>query len=353
MLKNKKVVTFAKICCILAIVAFLSIDIKVLFFENNHIDTEGNYAVDLVYLWCDGNEPAFRERKNYWLERENKPALQAVADGRFEQVDELKYSLRSVAAYLPWINHIYIVTDRQVPSWLNTKHPKITVVDHSQIIPREYIPVFNANAIESVLYKIPGLSEHFLYANDDTFVNRPLSKSFFFKDGKPIVRLRKIMPLSADNLYHAEILYAIKLNEDAFGSKVPFYSKRNVVPHHNIDAYLKSDYADCANRFAKEYQETLTHRFRRPDCVQRTIVDVWSVMKKHSEVKILPTPKKGSHMVDSIYISNIKRNYDRQLAILNPGLFCINDTELARPMDREYTKHFLKKRFPIKSEFEL
>ena len=291
-------------------------------------------------------------QKNYWLKEENKqPQQQATADGRFVQVDELKYSLRSVEKYLPWIRHIYIVTADQVPSWLNTDHPQITVVDHTEIIPQEYLPVFNSNAIESAIYKIPGLAEHFLYANDDTFVNRSLDKDFFFHKGKPIVRM-KPTTLNTTSLYHVQLTTAIELGENYFKSEIPFFSKRNLVPHHNIDAYLKSDYAACANHFEKQYQDTLTHRFRKSDSVQRLIVSIWSVMNSDARVKIVRDSKKKDQKIDSMYIVNTKKNYEKRLARRSPGLFCINDSEFSTQKDRRRVKKFLKKRFPKKSKFE-
>ena len=99
-----------------------------------------NFDVDLVYLWCDGTEPEFLAQKEFYLKKEGKHlSKQAIAQGRFEQVDELKYSLRSVCNYLPWIRYIFIVTANQIPSWLNTNHPKIKIVDHSDFIPQEYL----------------------------------------------------------------------------------------------------------------------------------------------------------------------------------------------------------------------
>ena len=307
--------------------------------------------MDLVYLWCDGEDPNFRKRKNYWLQQENRmPDLQAMAPGRFEQVDELKYSLRSVEQYLPWLRHIYIVTDNQIPSWLNTKNPKITVVDHSEIIPRKYLPVFNSNAIEAGVYKIPGLSEHFLLANDDTFVNRPLTKGFFFQYGRPIVRLKPGRVGNTNNLYRAQILNVIELSEQYFNSLLPFFSKRNLIPHHNIDAYLQSDYANCAANFDKQYQDTLSHRFRRENSVQRLLVSIWSVMHGNARVKIIRLSK--TKPIDSLYIINTKEDYADALAQYNPGLFCINDSEFSATEDRLRMKKFLEERFPTKSEFE-
>lgn len=107
--------------------------------------------IDMVYLWCDGNDTAFRRRKQQYLATEDsseKENIEAVGDMRFFDNEELKYSLRSLELYAPWINHVYIVTDRQVPKWLNTDYEKVTVVDHSEIMPQECIPCFNSDVIE-------------------------------------------------------------------------------------------------------------------------------------------------------------------------------------------------------------
>ena len=100
--------------------------------------------------------------------------------------------MRSVEKYASWINHIYIITDGQCPEWLDTSHPKITIVDHKDILPAEALPTFNSQAIESCIYKIEGLSEHFIVGNDDTmFVKETSPATFFNADGSPIVRLMR------------------------------------------------------------------------------------------------------------------------------------------------------------------
>ena len=136
--------------------------------------------IDLVYLWCSDSDVQFNailnETKKNYLIYEDKDKL----DVRVADHNELRYSLRSVEQFAPWIHHIYIVTFNQVPKWLNINHPKITIIDHSQIIPKEYLPTFNSTVIEAFIHKIPGLSEHFLMANDDTFFGNETSSDFFF-----------------------------------------------------------------------------------------------------------------------------------------------------------------------------
>lgn len=100
--------------------------------------TKQKAKIDIVYLWCDGKDPAFKKRKQQYLNIEDKSEQEnneAIGDTRFFDNEELKYSLRSLEMYAPWINHVYIVTDRQVPNWLNVEYEKVTVVDHSEIMP--------------------------------------------------------------------------------------------------------------------------------------------------------------------------------------------------------------------------
>ena len=72
--------------------------------------------IDLVYLWVNGNDPVWKERKAKFLGQENDLINDNNCEGRFIDNDELKYSLRSVEKFAPWINNIYIITDNQKPS---------------------------------------------------------------------------------------------------------------------------------------------------------------------------------------------------------------------------------------------
>ena len=140
--------------------------------------------IDFVYLWVDGNDPKWIAKRNACIGEPSKD--EKNCKGRYESNDELKYSLRSLEKYAPWIRKIFIVTDNQVPEWLDTTHPKIQIVDHTEILPAECLPCFNSVIIEHHLHKIPGLSEHFLYGNDDMYFNKPVTPdTFFAKDFCP------------------------------------------------------------------------------------------------------------------------------------------------------------------------
>ena len=141
------------------------------------------FPIDAVYTWVDGTDPAWLERKRAALEQNlGHPMPEAAADDlRFVGHDELRHSLRSLEQYAPWIRHVYLVTDGQRPDWLREDSEWVTVVDHRDIAPPgTVLPTFNSQAIEVNLHRIDGLSEHFLYFNDDMFLSSPVQPELFF-----------------------------------------------------------------------------------------------------------------------------------------------------------------------------
>ncbi|XP_060574334.1 N-acetylglucosamine-1-phosphotransferase subunits alpha/beta-like, partial [Ruditapes philippinarum] len=100
---------------------------------------------------------------------------------RFRDWGNLRYALRSVEKYADWINHVYIVTNGQVPNWLNTGYHKVSIVKHSDIFRNiSHLPTFNAQAIETHIHRIPGLSKSFLYMNDDFFFAQTVELEDFY-----------------------------------------------------------------------------------------------------------------------------------------------------------------------------
>ena len=140
---------------------------------------EVTFPIDVVYTWVDGSDPVWAARKATALEGGvHHPDSDHAS--RFRDRDELRYSLRSIFRYMPWVRHIYLVTDQQRPSWLAREQDRVTVVDHSDILDPAILPTYNSHAIETALHRIPGLSEQFLYFNDDVIVGRPLRPEKFF-----------------------------------------------------------------------------------------------------------------------------------------------------------------------------
>ncbi|XP_059834509.1 N-acetylglucosamine-1-phosphotransferase subunits alpha/beta isoform X1 [Hypanus sabinus] len=104
-----------------------------------------------------------------------------ISASRFEDNEELRYSLRSVERYAPWIRHVFIVTNGQIPSWLNLDNPRVTIVTHQAIFRNlSHLPTFSSPAIETHLHCIPGLSQKFIYLNDDVMFGKEVWPDDFY-----------------------------------------------------------------------------------------------------------------------------------------------------------------------------
>jgi UDP-N-acetylglucosamine-lysosomal-enzyme len=109
----------------------------------------------------------------------------AFTDNRFEDNDQLKYSLRSLEINAPWIRNVYLVTNGQVPNWLNTSNSRIKLVTHADIfVNKSHLPTFSSSAIETHLHRIQGLSKKFLYFNDDILLGKPITLGDFYTESK-------------------------------------------------------------------------------------------------------------------------------------------------------------------------
>lgn len=145
-------------------------------------------AVDIVYLWVDGSDPVWRQKRHRALaergaDSANDLAVYGNVEGRFRDNQELRYSLRALDHFFPDHGHVYIVTDGQVPEWLETTNG-ISVIDHRDLIPHTSLPTFDSGHIETYIHRIPNLTERYLYLNDDVFFGAPvLVSDWFWSEG--------------------------------------------------------------------------------------------------------------------------------------------------------------------------
>lgn len=108
-----------------------------------------------------------------------------VSASRFEDNEELRYSLRSIEKHAPWVRHIFIVTNGQIPSWLNLDNPRVSVVTHQDIFQNQtHLPTFSSPAIETHIHRIPGLSQKFIYLNDDVMFGKDVWPDDFYSHSK-------------------------------------------------------------------------------------------------------------------------------------------------------------------------
>lgn len=142
--------------------------------------------IDFVLPWVDGNDPDWQAQKNHYQVM-HYGRSDATSVNRYQDLDSLRYVLRSIEQNCPWFHKIYLITAGHYPSWLNIHHPKIELVTHEQLFIRpQYLPVFNSSAIEMNLVNLAGLSEQFVYLNDDTVFLRPVEPERLFRQGRPV-----------------------------------------------------------------------------------------------------------------------------------------------------------------------
>lgn len=98
-------------------------------------------------------------------------ASDANGANRYRDSDELRFSVRSVFRHAPWVRRLHLVTNGQVPAWLDISHPRVRVVTHAEIFRNvSQLPVFSSPAIEVNLHRIPDLAPYFIYFNDDVLL---------------------------------------------------------------------------------------------------------------------------------------------------------------------------------------
>jgi hypothetical protein len=311
------------------------------------------FPVDVVYTWVDGGDPAWRARKAAALGTGQTPG-QHANDSRYASNDELRHSLRSLHAFAPWVRRIFIVTDDQVPGWLDTAHEQITVVSHREIFGGEgVLPTFNSQAIESRLHHIPGLAEHFLYLNDDVFFGRPVTPDMFFTSGgltrffPSPTALMGSGPRTDDDLpVNAAAKNSRTLIERTFGVRVT--RKMRHTPH----PCRRSVLAELEQRFPAEVAATARHQVRHPEdlALPSSLHHFWAWLTGRG----VPSPI-GYHYLDlgepetPIRLAKLLRHR-------NVDVFCLNDTDATPAIahqQAELLREFLPAYFPFASPYEL
>ena len=216
----------------------LELDVS-LFGKTPNID----YKIDYVFPYVDFNDPIWKREYEKFYKGSNFNNDSCNGADRFISYDLLKYKFRSIEKNMPWVNNVFMIVSNssQIPKWLNTN--KVKIVYHKDIIPQELLPTFNSTTIEMFLGNIDGLSEHFIYGNDDMYINKKIEPYMFFRNGNPLItmveRNTKIpekmggMPLMTNNI----LSNCMKLSgfNDTFN-----IDNRIFQPNHHIKPMIKS-----------------------------------------------------------------------------------------------------------------
>ena len=256
--------------------------------------------IDFILPWVDGNDPLWQEQKAKYGELDKGFTDASIA--RYRDWDNLQYWFRGVEKFAPWVNKIHFVTWGHLPKWLNKDHPKIHIVNHKDYIPEEYLPVFSCNPIELNLHRIPGLSDKFVYFNDDCFIIDFLEPKDFFKNGIPCDTGALSVPTNDNLIGASNKLLAMHYINKHFSKQDVIYGHfekwfnikngRNIIrtllllpwgfipdifTAHGPNPYTKALFEEVWKAEPEILQKTCTHRFRSNEDVTQHFFKAWQI----------------------------------------------------------------------------
>lgn len=225
--------------------------------------------IDLVYTWVNGSDPNWiRTRDEYLLRTygSNPPPI-ARDPRRYLDYGSLYFSIKLSYLNAPWVRRIFVVvSDGQRPTWFNRgEFPNVVFVDHSKIFknPRD-LPTYNSCAIESNLHRIPGLSERYVYSNDDLLITSPMYQEHLFPGRGVLYQFDHVMEdipkhmYCSDNVHHcAHHTAREELRKRGALSEEPLH-----VISHTLQPFIKSEMFQLEGMMPRVFQELSSTHFR-------------------------------------------------------------------------------------------
>ncbi|QKW12930.1 stealth family protein [Verrucosispora sp. NA02020] len=312
------------------------------------------FPIDAVFTWVDGSDPEWQERKQAALGTPGD-ALHAIAanTSRYHNRDELRYAMRALHSFAPWLRKIFVVTDSQLPSWLDPSHPMITVVSHADLFADlGGLSSFNSHAIESRLHRIDGLAEHFLYLNDDVFLGRPLLPTHFFhangiakfflspaqfglgeaKPGDPPVNAA-----GKNNRRHIQRQFGVTITQKM--KHTPFALRRSIM--HQIEEVLRADVTATAQHLFRHHEDL---------SIPSSLHQYWAYLTGQA------VPADIEYEYADLGHPSTPARLAELLARRHRDVFCLNDTDSdprAFADQERMLADFLPRYLPFPAPFEL
>lgn len=300
--------------------------------------------IDFVITWVDETDPKWRREFEYHSAKEGRCVN--TSPERYRDWGTLKYWFRGVEKFASWVNKIYFVTYGHLPEWLDTSNPKLVIVKHEDFIPEEYLPTFSSDCIEFFLHKINGLSDHFVYFNDDTFIINTVTPDRFFKNGLPcdcgILSIITIKGLFGCCVYRALDLIRANFNKKDvvsknrskwYSLKYPRLSLHNLlmyrqpvftgfINHHLPQGYLKETYEDVWSHCEEDLKHSCYNRFRTYGNIAHWLIRYWQLASGNFSPYNVFKDGKCFHLQEK----NIQESIDC-ISRQQKKMVCLNDCE--------------------------
>lgn len=294
--------------------------------------------VDMVFTWVDGTDDKIIKQRNLYKNENdivNNPRV------RYEQLNEITFSIKSVLKFIKWINKIYIVTNNQIPpidKYL-IESGKVIIIDQNDIIPKKYLPTFNSDVVESFLHNIEGLSEIFLYNNDDMMHFNYVERSDVYEITKNNKIVFKII-----NDYNSILNNKLCINFYLFFSKMLkmnfeyadriHYTINNLYHHYDDNTFKlvnnhhtkflrKSTMKYIEHEFSEELHEMRNHRFRSVGYIQYLFLLMNVDNKLHKNIITKKSKDSPVYVIHFDYTLHIN-NYFTTILRKRPKFACLN-----------------------------
>ena len=291
--------------------------------------------MDIVITYVDGRDPA-------WQQDYERTMNVPVMAKRYRDWDTLRFLFRGIERHMPFIRNVWLVVSRdsQVPAWIDRS--QVHVVLHEEIIPAEYLPTFNSTTIEMFLHRIPGLSEQFLYFNDDMYPVMDMTPEDFYPGGKAAMGFARC--LFARGMYKRQTRNSDWLAREALGLKPGLFFRR---PQHTCSPMLRSFSEEAFGRVAPQILSRLSRARTMENFNQYFFLDY-----------LLYSGRAVSRRLSNKHFSLAAASIGRICAFLeqpNRKLVCINDVHMKESVFQQARERLLaafSHHFPEPSRFE-
>lgn len=307
--------------------------------------------VDLVYSWVDGSRSEFQRQ------RAARMAEYVVGEGddgpaRYRHVDELRYALRSVHMHAPWVRRIFIATDSPAPAWL-IDHPQVTIVRSTEFFADpSVLPTHNSHAVEAQLHRIPGLAEHFLYANDDMFFGRSVQPELFFTPAgvTKFVESRVRIGTGAPAPHRSGHDNGLRVNRELLRARFGRTIARDL--SHCPTPLRVSVLAELEREFPDDFARTAASRFRSATdiSVTNSLYHYYALMTGRA----VATRRPRVRYVHTTLASSLRR-MERLVERTDIDMLCLNDggeTELPEAIRIRAIRVTLERMYPVVPPWE-
>lgn len=327
-----------------------------------------NDLIDIVVTWVDGTDETWLKEKSQYSPKTTYST--ADTKNRYAPSALFKYWFRGIETFAPWVNKVFFVTYGHIPEWLDSSHPKLRIIKHTDYIPHEYLPTYNSNVIEMHLHRIEDLSERFILFSDDVFLINHVRPTDFFVDTKvkDIAVYKPILPKESFN--HVEVNNTIIMNkyfkEKKQIKKYPwkFFRLRNgkyninnffslLYPAimgyktgHLSQPHLKSTFEEIWEKESVLLSEVSHNRFRQETDCSHYLMAHWNI----ESGKFIPQDSNFGKYFSNQQITDIEQAIKKQ----SFKVICINDdTELDGRIAEEKLVVVFEQLLTNKSTYEL